>query len=100
MDVTYSSHPSRREGSLASSRIAVGPLEREHVLDRLIQLRAILPATAQELAGARRQAAALRMQNRRLAAEVRRMQRRNAMRVSPTEQRFNLPILGGGACIL
>ncbi len=51
---------------------------REQLLDRLAQLRTILPAFAEELATARRQTAALRalrVENRGLLAEVRRLQR-------------------------
>jgi hypothetical protein len=45
--------------------------ERDQLLDRLQQLRSILPAFAQELASARRQAAALLVENRGLLEEVR-----------------------------
>lgn len=47
--------------------------EREHVLERLHHLRTILPAFAEELASSRRQAAALRVENRSLLEEVRRL---------------------------
>jgi hypothetical protein len=86
MDVPCSSHRSSREGSLASSRIPVAARQREHVAERLIALRAILSAVAEELAGARRQAAALGVENRGLVAEVRRLQRRHAMGISPTDR--------------
>ncbi len=62
-------------GLLSGRRITSGGVEREHLLDRLAQLRAILPAFAEELATARRQTAALRIENRGLLAEVRRLQR-------------------------
>lgn len=50
-----------------------GATEREHLIDRLQRLRGILPVFAQELASARRQAAALRVENRGLQEEVRRL---------------------------
>jgi len=43
------------------------------MLDRLHSLRAILPVFAEELASSRRQAAALRVENRGLLEEVRRL---------------------------
>ena len=51
----------------------VGAHDREHLLDRLQHLRGILPVFAQELASSRRQAAALRVENRGLLEEVRRL---------------------------
>lgn len=56
-----------------SSNPGAGPSDRDHLLDRLQHLRGILPVFAQELASARRQAASLRIENRRLAKEVRRL---------------------------
>jgi hypothetical protein len=50
-------------------------VEREQLLDRLQHLRGILSAFAQEAASARRHAARLRLENRRLVEEVRRLQR-------------------------
>jgi hypothetical protein len=64
-------------GRLARSRLAVGMSDREQLLDRLAHLRSILPALAQELATARRQAAALRVENRGLLDEVRRLHRQS-----------------------
>jgi hypothetical protein len=58
---------------------AAGALDREQLLQRLDRLRAILPAFAEELAVSRRQAAALRVENRGLLAEVRRLQRQSVM---------------------
>ena len=52
-----------------------GGAEREQLLDRLQHLRGILSAFAQEAASARRHAARLRVENRRLLEEVRRLQR-------------------------
>ena len=49
--------------------------DREHLIDRLQNLRAIVPVFAQELASARRQAARLRLDNARLAEQVRQLQR-------------------------
>lgn len=54
--------------------------EREHLLDRLQSLRAILPVFAQELASARRESARLRLQNRRLEGQVRQLQRQQTTR--------------------
>jgi len=53
----------------------VGAIDREHLLDRLAHFRTILPAFATEVASARRQAAALRVENRRLIEEIRRLRR-------------------------
>jgi hypothetical protein len=54
------------------SREAVtGVGERDQLLDRLGSLRRVLPVLAQEMAAARRQAAHLRIDNRRLAEQVR-----------------------------
>jgi hypothetical protein len=63
-------------GLLSGRRTSAAGVEREQLLDRLAQLRAILPVFAEELASARRQAAVLRVENRGLLAEVRRLQRR------------------------
>jgi hypothetical protein len=52
---------------------AVGASDRDHLLERLHHLRTILPVFAQELASSRRQAAALRVENRGLVDEVRRL---------------------------
>jgi hypothetical protein len=52
---------------------ASGVIDRGHLLDRLHRLRGILPVFAEELASARRQAAALRVENRGLLEEVRRL---------------------------
>lgn len=46
--------------------------DRDHLLDRLHNLRTILPVLATELANARRQAARLRVENRKLAEQLRR----------------------------
>ncbi len=58
---------------LSVPRSPAGPADRDHLLDRLAHLRGILPVFAQELASARRQAAALRVENRGLLEEVRRL---------------------------
>lgn len=73
---------------VVSSRVSAGALDREHLLDRLDRLRAILPAFAEELASSRRQAAALRIENRGLLAEVRRLQQqhRGAVSITPCTQ--------------
>jgi hypothetical protein len=49
--------------------------DRDQLLDRLQHLRGILSAFAQEAASAQRHAARLRVENRRLLEEVRRLQR-------------------------
>jgi septal ring factor EnvC (AmiA/AmiB activator) len=49
--------------------------EREQMLDRLSSLRRALPALAQEMAAARRQAARLRSDNRRLSEQVRQLRK-------------------------
>ncbi len=54
-------------------RRAAGATDRDRLLDRLQHLRGILPMFAQELASSRRQAAALRVENRGLLEEVRRL---------------------------
>lgn len=50
-------------------------LDRDALLDRLHQLRTVLPVFAQELADVRRAAAKLRVDNRRLLDEVHRLQK-------------------------
>lgn len=48
--------------------------DRDQMLDRLRHLRRVLPILAQEMATARRQAAKLRTDNRRLTEQVRQLQ--------------------------
>lgn len=50
-------------------------IDRDHLLDRLHNLRTIVPVLAQELASARRQSAALRVENRKLRERVQQLQR-------------------------
>ena len=69
-------------GSLTELHPTAGPVDREHLLDRLHRLRGILPVFAQELATARRQAAALRVENRGLLEEVRRLRAQHDERAS------------------
>lgn len=54
--------------------------DREQLLDRLHNLRTIVPVFAQELASARRQAARLRLENDRLVEQVRQLQRQRTGR--------------------
>lgn len=61
----------------ASSSLSAG-FEREQLLDRLQSLRGVLSVFAHEAAGARRRAARLRVGNRRLLEEVRRLQRKRS----------------------
>lgn len=58
----------------ASTPLSTG-FEREQLLDRLQSLRGVLSAFAHEATSARRHAARLRVENRRLLEEVRRLQR-------------------------
>ncbi len=53
---------------------AVAARQREELLEHLHNLRTIVPVFAEELAGARRQLATLRIENRRLAERVRELQ--------------------------
>lgn len=71
--------PGREGGAAPRARSdrAAGTLDRDHLLERLQRLRTIMPVFAQELAGARRQAAALRVENRRLLEEVRRLRQQH-----------------------
>lgn len=64
-------------------------LDRDALLDRLHQLRTMLPAFAQELADVRRTAARLRTDNRRLLAEVHRLQKERA-EGSPSAQKLTV----------
>lgn len=67
----------------ATSSAGTASIDRDQMLDRLQHLRTILPVFAQELATARRHAAQLRRDNRRLLEEVHRLQRKHGER-SPT----------------
>jgi hypothetical protein len=78
MTATVQTHaPLGGAGSTARSPIArdrdlaAQAREREQLTDRLHSLRRVLPVLAQEMAAARRQAAHLRLDNRRLADQVR-----------------------------
>lgn len=66
---------SSKAGEPAAHRFGGEALEREQMLDRLSSLRRVLPALAQEMAAARRQAARLRSDNRRLAEQVRQLRK-------------------------
>jgi hypothetical protein len=61
----------RTTGRPAARDAAAEAREREQLLDRLRSLRRVLPVLAQEMAAARRQAAHLRLDNRRLTDQVR-----------------------------
>ncbi|HEV7941822.1 MAG TPA: hypothetical protein VGP17_03355 [Solirubrobacteraceae bacterium] len=61
--------------SSTALRVPTENSDRDQLLDRLQYLRGILSAFAQETASARRHAARLRVENRRLLEEVRRLQR-------------------------
>ncbi|HEX5308493.1 MAG TPA: hypothetical protein VFW38_05360 [Solirubrobacteraceae bacterium] len=60
--------------------------EREQLTDRLRSLRRVLPALAQEMAAARRQAAHLRIDNRRLSEQVRELRAQLEARESRTSR--------------
>lgn len=62
-------------GPRSGAHAAAEAIDREHLLNRLQHLRGILPIFAEELASARRQSAALRVENRGLLEEVRRLRR-------------------------
>jgi hypothetical protein len=66
-----------RTGRGTGSSPGVGATDCEHLLDRLQHLRGILSVFAQELASARRQASALRVENRGLLEEVRRLRQQH-----------------------
>lgn len=57
--------------------------ERDALFECLAYLRSLLPARAEEMAGARREAARIRQGNRRLADKVRRLQQQ---RISPGDR--------------
>ncbi|HEX4838367.1 MAG TPA: hypothetical protein VFV03_07590 [Solirubrobacteraceae bacterium] len=58
---------------VAAHELGSAAWERDQLLDRLRRLRRVLPALAQEMAAARRQAARLRTDNRRLSEQVRQL---------------------------
>jgi hypothetical protein len=60
----------------------MGTIDRDHLLERLQHPRGVLPVFAQELASARRQAAAPRVENRGLLEEVRRLRRQHGAETS------------------
>ncbi len=76
----------------AGSQDDAGSRERDHLLERLHHLRTIVPVFAQELVSVRRQAAQLRVENRRLEQEVRRLQRDHLARAHPGSARDNGPV--------
>lgn len=85
------------KGPMVSAMMnAAGALDREQLLQRLDRLRAILPAFAEELAISRRQAAALRVENRGLLAEVRRLQGQGGLQGQSRLQRQGA--VGGPSC--
>ncbi|HST33725.1 MAG TPA: hypothetical protein VLJ80_09440 [Solirubrobacteraceae bacterium] len=61
--------------------------DHDHLLDRLQNLRTIVPVLATELAAARRQAAQLRVENRKLTEQLRRTQANSRARASASTQR-------------
>jgi hypothetical protein len=73
---------SKRPGVSKTPTVAAEVVDRDQMLDRLQHLRTILPVFAQELATARRHAAQLRKDNRRLLEEVHRLQRERGTRGS------------------
>ncbi len=83
---TSSPARTRITGARRSTRDAqpTEALDRDALLERLHQLRTVLPAFAQELADVRRAAAKLRVDNRRLLEQVHRLQRERGE--SPTRR--------------
>ncbi len=82
-NATAMSWPYGLSGSDGGSLVVTaGATDREHLLDRLQHLRGILPVFAQELASSRRQAAALRVENRGLLEEVRRLRAQRGQETS------------------
>jgi len=63
------------EAGIDPPRSDIDAIDRAQLLDRLQSLRSILPVFAQDLAGARRQVATLRLENSRLLERVRALQR-------------------------
>lgn len=80
--------PEASTGRRTGPHLAGGTTDRDHLLDRLQHLRSILPVFAQELASARRQTAALRVENRGLLDEVRRLRAQRG-ESSPPRPRFD-----------
>jgi hypothetical protein len=66
-------------------------LDRAHLLERLHELRMLVPAFAEELASARRQAAALRVERRRLLERVAQLQRDRSAALESTAERRAQP---------
>jgi DNA-binding FadR family transcriptional regulator len=65
----------------------VAASDRDQMLERLYNLRTILPVMATELANARRQAAQLRVENRRLVEQLRHAQGDGRARASASVHR-------------
>lgn len=82
------SDPEASAGRRTGPHLGGGTIDRDHLLDRLQHLRSILPVFAQELASARRQTAALRVENRGLLDEVRRLRAQRG-ESSPPRARFD-----------
>ena len=59
------------QGQSAQREAASQARERDQLIDRLHRLRQVLPVLAREMASARRQAAHLKLDNRRLTEQVR-----------------------------
>jgi phage shock protein A len=59
------------DSDIAAYRTAPEASDRDQMLERMRSLRRVLPVLAQEMAAARRQAARLRTDNRRLTEQVR-----------------------------
>lgn len=79
--IGFLTHTHPLDGVIGS---AAGRSDRDHLLERLHHLRTILPVFAQELASSRRQAAALRVENRGLVDEVRRLRRERGESAYPS----------------
>jgi chromosome segregation ATPase len=78
----------RMPADMLLARASAKASSREDLLERLHSLRTIVPVFAQELASARRQAAALRVENRRLQERVQELHReRDAARRQSSDVR-------------
>ena len=86
--------PQDSASRLTRSHSTAGAIDREHLLDRLAHFRTILPAFAAEVANARRQSAALRVENRRLLEEIRRLRRQRGESSPPSKASGEAPAGG------
>lgn len=79
-----------RVAPVREETLATADSERDQLLDRLSNLRTILPVFATELAAARRLAAQLRAENHRLTEQVQRLQTTRRTESSPGAHRARM----------